>query len=450
MKKTLFTLLAALPLAVSAQVLHIEIPDTTLQNGANLWVGFTYAPLKFDNKGVFEMDGKDLKNKGTAALMLKDYSFYRVVLEPGKRQNLKITVKNGKKTVKYSGDNVAMAEFMNKFEDFGPARNWDMEQQQQKKDTISFDEAFKKLDADHDVLTKMVGKIKNADDQKTCRKSLLMKYLMNKISLQKNYVKAHKLNAKTDAKLKALMNEILPNDTDYASYGLVTTLVEYNLPKNESDYNDVTEYGIDYLNSIDKTVSDKKQKNEMLIGFVGRVIDAEGLDVDKFWARANELCDKADLAKYQFIVDSKKNTKSGMKCPDAEFSDADGKVHHLSEFFGKVLYIDLWATWCGPCCMEIPHMEKMVEHYKDNDKIQFISISLDQDRNAWLKKIKKDKPAWPQFNANKEQDIVISKQWGVSGIPRFIIINADGTINNSNAFRPSDEDFIKNIDAIIK
>ena len=142
MKKTLLTLLAALPLAASAQVLRIEIPDTTLQNGANLWVGYTYAPLKFDKKGVFEMDGKDLKNKGMAAVMLKDYSFYRVVLEPGKRQNLKITTKNGKKTVKYSGDNVAMAEFMNKFEDFSPARNWDMEQKQKKKDTISFADAF--------------------------------------------------------------------------------------------------------------------------------------------------------------------------------------------------------------------------------------------------------------------------------------------------------------------
>lgn len=450
MKKTLLTLLAALPLAASAQVLRIEIPDTTLQNGANLWVGYTYAPLKFDKKGVFEMDGKDLKNKGMAAVMLKDYSFYRVVLEPGKRQNLKITTKNGKKTVKYSGDNVAMAEFMNKFEDFSPARNWDMEQKQKKKDTISFADAFKKLDADHEVLTKMVGKIKDADDQKTCSKSLLMKYLMNKIALQKDYVKAHKLNAKTDPKLKALMGEIQPNDSDYASYGLVTSLVEYNLPKNESDYKDVTEYGIDYLNSIDKTVSEKKQKAAMLEGFVGRVIDADGMDVEKFWTRAIELCDKASLAKYQFIVDSRKSTKSGMKCPDAEFCDADGKVHHLSEFFGKVLYIDLWTTWCMPCCMEIPYMEKMVEHYKDNDKIQFISISLDQDRNAWLKKIKKDKPAWPQFNANKEQDIALSKQWGISGIPRFLIINADGTINNANAFRPSNENFIKNIDAILK
>ena len=73
MKKTLLTLLAALPLAASAQVLRIEIPDTTLQNGANLWVGYTYAPLKFDKKGVFEMDGKDLKNKGMAAVMLKDF-----------------------------------------------------------------------------------------------------------------------------------------------------------------------------------------------------------------------------------------------------------------------------------------------------------------------------------------------------------------------------------------
>ncbi len=450
MKKTITTVLACLPLAMTAQVLHVEIPDTTLQKGASLWVGNGLEPITFDKKGVFEYDNKELNTKSTAALMLQDYSFYRVVLEPGKSQTLKITKKGNGKVAKYSGDNVPLAEFLNKFEDFSPARDWNMEQQQQKTDTISFAEAFKKLDAENAALGKMVNKIKDTEDQQTCRKSLLMKYLMNRISLQEDYVKAHNLNVKTDAKLKAMMAEILPNDSDYASYGLVTALVEYNMPKDGSDYKDATEYSMDYLNSIDRTVSDKKQKEELIESFVGRVIDADELDVDKFWTRACQLCDKSALAKYQYIVDSKKNTQTGMKCPDAAFKDAEGKTHHLSDFFGKVLYIDLWATWCGPCCMEIPYMEKMVEHYKNNDKIQFISISVDRDRDAWLKKIKKDNPAWPQFNADQEEYVTIAKQWGVSGIPRFIIINADGTINNANAFRPSSDDFIKDIDAILK
>ena len=97
-----------------------------------------------------------------------------------------------------------------------------------------------------------------------------------------------------------------------------------------------------------------------------------------------------------------------MKCPNVTFSDNEGKCHHLTEFFGKVLYIDLWATWCGPCCMEIPYLEKMVDHYKGNKKVQFLSISLDENHDAWLKKIKADKPIWPQFKVNKEENRLIS------------------------------------------
>ena len=449
-KKTLFAALTFLPMLAQAQVLHIEVPDTALQKDAKLWVGYTYAPVDFNAKGVFDLDGKDLKNKGTAALMLNDYSFYRVVLEPGKKLNLKITRKGNKNTAKYSGSNAPMAEFLNAFDKFEPARNWDVEQNMHTTDTISFAEAFKQNDAQHDALIKMLGKVKDPADLASSKKSVLMKYLGNKISLQKDYLKAHKLNAKDDAKLKALMGEILPNDSDYATYGLVTTLVEYNLPQQSADYKDATQYAIDYLNSINSTVTDKKIKASLYEEFVGRTIDTPELDIEKFWNLVCQLCDKNIQHKFQYIVDSKKSTKSGMKCPDATFSDADGKQHHLSEFFGKVLYIDLWATWCGPCCMEIPYMEKMVEHYKDNDKLQFISISIDQDHDAWLQKIKKDKPAWPQFNANKDEYITLAKQWGITGIPRFLIINADGTINNADAFRPSDKDFVKNIDGLLK
>lgn len=450
MKKTLATALALLPLAAAAQVLHVEVPDTTLQKGASLWVGFTYAPVEFNKKGVFDFDGQGLKNKGTAALMLNDYSFYRVVMEPGKKQSLKITTKNGKKIAKYSGANTAMAEFLNSFEHFDPKRNLAMEKRMNKTDTISFAEAFKQLDAEHTELSKMVGKIKDASDKNTCAKSLKMKYLLNRISLQKDYLEAYKKDAKKDAKLKDMMDEILPNDSDYVSYELTSELIDYNMPKSQKDYKDVTAYAIDYMNCIDKTVSDKKQKNKLLSGFVANMLDADKLDVDRFWTRANELADKKTLSQFQYIVDSKKNTQTGMKCPDATFSDADGKTHKLSDFFGKVLYIDLWATWCGPCCAEIPYLEKMVEHYKGNDKIQFISISVDEKRDAWLQKIKKDNPAWPQFNANKSEYITLAKQWGITGIPRFLIINADGTINNADAFRPSNENFVKKIDAILK
>ena len=88
-------------------------------------------------------------------------------------------------------------------------------------------------------------------------------------------------------------------------------------------------------------------------------------------------------------------------------------------------------------------------HYKDNPKIQFLSISIDSKKQAWLDKLEKDKPEWLQFLCNKEEYELLSKQWGITGIPRFVIINADGTINQAEAFRPSNEQFREMIDKIL-
>ena len=144
-----------------------------------------------------------------------------------------------------------------------------------------------------------------------------------------------------------------------------------------------------------------------------------------------------------------KNTESGMKAPVCEFNDIDGKTHRSSDFEGKVLYIDFWATWCGPCKQEIPHMAKLYDHYKNNPKIAIISISIDTNVEAWRKMVTKDKPEWPQFVAEGAQNMKMSNDWGITAIPRFIILNADGTIRSANATRPSSPDIIKELDAII-
>mgnify|MGYP000812031112 CR=1 FL=1 len=105
---------------------------------------------------------------------------------------------------------------------------------------------------------------------------------------------------------------------------------------------------------------------------------------------------------------------------------------------GKPVLIDFWATWCGPCKMEIPYLAKLVERFKGNDKVVFISISTDTNRKAWENLVAKDKPQWPQYIASKDQHAKLSKEWGITAIPRFIMINPDGTINTAEAPRPSD------------
>ena len=174
-------------------------------------------------------------------------------------------------------------------------------------------------------------------------------------------------------------------------------------------------------------------------------------DIDRFWKSYCEMAggDSTLIRKYQDKVVAIKAIKKGKEAPDFTFSDRDGKSYHLKDFRGKVLYIDCWATWCGPCCKEIPFLEKRVEEYKDNDKVRFISISMDSNKQAWMNKLDKDKPQWEQFIVSKEEHKALSKAYGISGIPRFLVINANGTIANGDAFRPSDEKFHEQLDEII-
>ena len=77
----------------------------------------------------------------------------------------------------------------------------------------------------------------------------------------------------------------------------------------------------------------------------------------------------------------------------------DGKSVEFSSMVGGgvVTYVDFWATWCGPCKREIPYLATMVEELKDNKQIRIISISIDEDHNAWRKMVANDKPAWEQY-----------------------------------------------------
>lgn len=165
------------------------------------------------------------------------------------------------------------------------------------------------------------------------------------------------------------------------------------------------------------------------------------------WAGEDKAVAQAMIDQFMEKKQSTEATKTGQPAPDVELTTPEGKKVKLSSLLkGKFTYIDVWATWCGPCCKEIPFVEKLVEQYKGNDKVQFLSISIDQNEKAWKTKLEKDKPQWPQFIIQGEVEAKFSKDWGITGIPRFIMINPDGTIFSSDASRPSSPETAQTID----
>lgn len=128
----------------------------------------------------------------------------------------------------------------------------------------------------------------------------------------------------------------------------------------------------------------------------------------------------------------------GMEVPDFTFTNNEGKEVSLSQFRGKLLYIDVWATWCGPCIAEHPHWEKMREDYK-NREITFAAISIDQSREEWVKYLQEKKLTGEHWFAENEWLSDMTTYFMIRGIPRFILIDREGKIIDASAPRPSGE-----------
>ena len=128
--------------------------------------------------------------------------------------------------------------------------------------------------------------------------------------------------------------------------------------------------------------------------------------------------------------------KIGEKAPELELKDTSGKTVKLSELSkGKVVLLDFWASWCHPCRLANPRVVELYNRYKDkkfkNSKKGFtvISVSLDQQKDAWLKAIRQDGLIWPDHMSDlggwqsKAAEI-----YGVQFIPQAMLIGADGKV----------------------
>ena len=118
----------------------------------------------------------------------------------------------------------------------------------------------------------------------------------------------------------------------------------------------------------------------------------------------------------------------GSTAPEIVLNTPEGKSIALSSLKGKVVLVDFWASWCRPCRAENPNVVKMYNAYKDKG-FDIYSVSLDKDRDAWMKAIKDDQLLWPSHVSDLGywQSSVV-KQYNISGIPFTCLIDKDGKI----------------------
>lgn len=127
--------------------------------------------------------------------------------------------------------------------------------------------------------------------------------------------------------------------------------------------------------------------------------------------------------------------------PDFNFENYNGGTSRLSSLKGTVVYVDIWATWCGPCRSEMPHLKKL-ENVFAGKAVQFVSISIDvpEHRAKWQRFVAANSLSGMQLLASNGWNTQWIKHFKVAGIPRFVIIGKDGLIANPDAPRPSSPD----------
>ncbi|MEL1246220.1 TlpA disulfide reductase family protein [Flavobacterium sp. DGU11] len=141
----------------------------------------------------------------------------------------------------------------------------------------------------------------------------------------------------------------------------------------------------------------------------------------------------------------------GNPSPSFAYENHKGGITKLEDLKGKYVYIDVWATWCGPCRAEIPHLQKIEEDYHGK-KIAFVSISIDEMKNhdKWKKMVEEKQMGGIQLFADNNWSSAFVQAFGINSIPRFLLIDPNGNVLNADAPRPSDPALRAEFDKLLK
>ncbi|MDH6304322.1 thiol-disulfide isomerase/thioredoxin [Parabacteroides sp. PF5-5] len=137
-----------------------------------------------------------------------------------------------------------------------------------------------------------------------------------------------------------------------------------------------------------------------------------------------------NMIERQMILDK---VMTGKPFADFELNDPQGVKHNLSEYAGKgkVVLIDFWASWCGPCRADMPRLQEIYNSYKDKG-LEIVGVSLDRSEKLWIEGIRELNITWPQLSDLQHWDNKAATLYGVEAIPFTVLIDKDGTIIAKN------------------
>ncbi|MGB5419440.1 TlpA family protein disulfide reductase, partial [Algibacter sp.] len=203
-------------------------------------------------------------------------------------------------------------------------------------------------------------------------------------------------------------------------------------------------YDLAFLKTV-SAIETESIKNTLLFDFANFNLNYSE-DIDGFYKMftensSNEKNNKIVSEKYEKLT----ALKEGKVSPKfVNYENYAGGKTSLDDLKGKYVYIDVWATWCGPCIQQIPHLQEVEKKYHGKN-IEFVSISIDKpnDYEKWKTMVNEKQLGGIQLFADNDWESAFVREYQIQGIPKFILIDTEGHIVDSNAPRPSSEKLIE-------
>lgn len=422
-----------------------------IKNGANLTLKInaltnTYSKtISLDDLGNF----KDDLNLSEGHYMLYDsQNITYIYVENSKVINLSYDIEAYNKTLHFEGDNTSINSYL----------------------------AQKRIEENKLSGEKIDPYSLNKNDYYQRQRAIqigLQNFLINYPNLPKSYIEKEKRNIEYTFIYKSIDYENYRANKVNQSQGLDSINFKFNI-----DYNREDDYKFSYpyyrlvylhykneakilskLTSIPEDVamlqvlqkaSNPYIKNSILYSEAKLGIHFTS-DIEAYYnAFTNSSTNSEQIAEITKSYNELRTVSKGTLSPKfTNYEMYSGGTTSLDDLKGKYVYIDIWATWCGPCKYELPFLKKIEEQYH-NKNISFVSISVDRlkDREKWKAMIAKDDLKGIQLLADRDFESEFIKSYFIKGIPKFILIDPDGKIVSPNAPRPSNEELSKLLDSL--